>query len=177
MTTHVRKNTGFTIVELLIIIVVIGILAAITIVAFSGISNRANDTAVQSDLAAMGKKMQLFYAEKGYYPQTVADLATTSIVASKGSYMTTSTVTVNLGYCSNNARTGYAIFAMSKSGNRYVIKEGGAVALDTTSTTWDSSTAVLSPQCVAVSMNAPISHGYLSTDLGSGPWRAWVGGN
>ena len=37
---------GFTIVELLIVIVVIAILAAITIVAYTGIQNRAYDTAV-----------------------------------------------------------------------------------------------------------------------------------
>lgn len=39
------KNAGFTIVELLIVIVVIGILAAITIVSFNGVQNRAKDTA------------------------------------------------------------------------------------------------------------------------------------
>ena len=44
------KN-GFTIVELLIVIVVIGILAAITIVAFSGIQNRANNTTLSTDLS------------------------------------------------------------------------------------------------------------------------------
>ena len=38
-----KKQTGFTIVELLIVIVVIGILAAITIVAFNGVQQRARD--------------------------------------------------------------------------------------------------------------------------------------
>ena len=41
---------GFTIVELLIVIVVIAILAAITIVAFTGIQQRARDSAAKSDL-------------------------------------------------------------------------------------------------------------------------------
>lgn len=40
-----RKQTGFTIIELLIVIVVIGVLAAITIVAYNGISQRGQNAA------------------------------------------------------------------------------------------------------------------------------------
>lgn len=42
-----KNKNGFTIVELLIVIVVIGILAAITIVAYNGIQNRAQDTKIK----------------------------------------------------------------------------------------------------------------------------------
>ena len=45
-----KKQTGFTIVELLIVIVVIGILATITIVAFNGIQNRARQLKIDSDM-------------------------------------------------------------------------------------------------------------------------------
>jgi general secretion pathway protein G len=66
-TTH-KQTTGFTIVELLIVIVVIGILAAITIVAYNGIQDRARTTVVNSDLQAIQKAMLLYRADKGTLP-------------------------------------------------------------------------------------------------------------
>lgn len=50
-----RIQTGFTIVELLIVIVVIGILAAITVVAFNGVQQRANNARTTSDLNSLKK--------------------------------------------------------------------------------------------------------------------------
>lgn len=59
---------GFTIVELLIVIVVIAILAAISIVAYTGLQNRAHGSAVQSDISNFAKKIQLYHAVHGVYP-------------------------------------------------------------------------------------------------------------
>lgn len=63
-----KKQTGFTIVELLIVIVVIGILAAITIVAFNGIQDRAKNTSRINELAAWQKMFELYRAENGNFP-------------------------------------------------------------------------------------------------------------
>lgn len=64
-----HKQTGFTIVELLIVIVVIGILAAITIVAFNGVQQRARDSQRISDLANLAKMIRLYEAEHGDFVQ------------------------------------------------------------------------------------------------------------
>ena len=63
-----NKQSGFTIVELLIVIVVIGILAAITIVAYNGIQVRARDTQRSQDMAGIIKALELYKVDKGAYP-------------------------------------------------------------------------------------------------------------
>jgi len=67
---HKHKQLGFTIVELLIVIVVIGILAAITIVAYNGVQMRGRDSVRKSDLVSINKAIKLFYADNGNYPMT-----------------------------------------------------------------------------------------------------------
>ena len=62
------RKSGFTIVELLIVIVVIGILAAIVIVAFNGVQNRAKDSERSSELASIQKALELYYIDNGGYP-------------------------------------------------------------------------------------------------------------
>ena len=60
-----KGKSGFTIVELLIVIVVIAILAAISIVAYNGIQQRARDNIRKSDLAAISKALKLYNVDKG----------------------------------------------------------------------------------------------------------------
>ena len=55
-----QKQSGFTIVELLIVIVVIGILAAITIVAYNGIQTKAKTAALQTDLENTAKTLEQY---------------------------------------------------------------------------------------------------------------------
>ena len=62
-----QKQAGFTIVELLIVIVVIGILAAITIVAYNGIQQRGRDAQRKSDIAQIAKAMKLYAVDNGHY--------------------------------------------------------------------------------------------------------------
>ncbi len=65
------KKSGFTIVELLIVIVVIGILAVIAIVSYSGIKQRAIISSLQSDLSSSATALKLYNVEHGTYPQSI----------------------------------------------------------------------------------------------------------
>lgn len=171
------KQKGFTIVELLIVIVIIAILATITIVAYNGIQARAQESAVRSDLTNASKKLQLFYVDNNRFPNSVAELATVGIDISNGAYAIWPDVAVNLGYCSKSDYSGYALFAMTRSGTRLIIQESGTAKLDTTSTTWDSTTTTLGAQCTTAGYTVNFTHGYVRTDTTTGPWRAWAGGN
>ena len=59
------KQRGFTIVELLIVIVVIAILAAITVVAYNGIQQRSRVTALWSGIVQVDKSFRLYLTNKG----------------------------------------------------------------------------------------------------------------
>lgn len=63
-----KNKKGFTIVELLIVIVVIGILATLVIVTFTGIQQKARNTERKTDINAVASHVEAFYAETGSYP-------------------------------------------------------------------------------------------------------------
>ena len=72
-----NKQQGFTIIELLIVIVVIGILAAIVITTYSGIQAKARNAVRQTDIQSIQTQLEAFYSQNGYYPSN-ADLNSAS---------------------------------------------------------------------------------------------------
>lgn len=67
-----RENqSAFTIVELLVVIVIIGILAAITIVSYTGITQKAVSASIASDLENASKQLKLFQVTTGNFPTTI----------------------------------------------------------------------------------------------------------
>lgn len=61
-------RSAFTIIELLIVVVVIAILAVITIVSYNGITNRATEAAIKSDLRTAASQLSISRANYGSYP-------------------------------------------------------------------------------------------------------------
>lgn len=87
------KQKGFTIVELLIVIVVIAILAAITIVAYNGIQASARDSGRISKVTAIAKAIELYYVNNNRYPPIQDAIGTESTCGSQ---------TENWGHCDRN---------------------------------------------------------------------------
>jgi prepilin-type N-terminal cleavage/methylation domain-containing protein len=72
------RHKGFTIVELLIVIVVIAILAAISVVAYNGFQQRAIATILQQDLRSVSTTLELARAADGAFPASIPASAKTS---------------------------------------------------------------------------------------------------
>lgn len=68
MLKKLKNQSGFTIVELLIVIVVIGILAALVLNTFQGVQARARDTERKTDLVSISTQLEAYYADFGHYP-------------------------------------------------------------------------------------------------------------
>lgn len=91
---------GFTIVELLIVIVVIGILATIVIVAYNGIQQRARIAVLQSDLSSAVKTLGIDNGTNGSYPSSAAAAnAGAGLNASSGTTYQYTYTSIGNSYC------------------------------------------------------------------------------
>lgn len=133
----VARSKGFTLVELLIVIVVVAVLAAISVVAYNGIQDRANDAAVQSNMRAIGDSIvRQTLLDGGSYPfsndssDLMLQLNTLAIEPAKSSYDTSGGA--NMLYLTNNGGRDFLLIARAKSGKAfyYSNQSGGVVSYD-----------------------------------------------
>ncbi len=69
-----RAERGFTLLELIIVIAIIGILAAIAMPAMKDMPTRANEAVLKTNLHTLRDMIDQYYGDKGHYPQTLQAL-------------------------------------------------------------------------------------------------------
>jgi general secretion pathway protein G len=79
-----RRHKGFTLIEMLIVIVVIAILALIVIPRLLGAGRKAKEATLKGDLHQLRNAIQQFEADCGDYPAALADLQTAPAAGSAG---------------------------------------------------------------------------------------------
>jgi len=138
VTLQPNKGRGFTIVELLIVIVVIAILAAISIVAYNGIQQRARDSERVQEITTIQKALELYQIDNGGYPKCGATAVNTPPALTSGSatscleelvpnYISAiPTDPTNSGanqywYASGYTKTGTTSFVSSPVKNNYIL--------------------------------------------------------
>lgn len=119
LTIKNQRTSGFTIVELLVIVVVIGILAAISIVSYTAVTESAKLKTVETDAQGIAVYLNKYKSENGGYPTSLEDVSGAPKVQSEYEY---SYDAVNGTYCVTASVKGASAYVKSGSSQA---KEGG----------------------------------------------------
>jgi prepilin-type N-terminal cleavage/methylation domain-containing protein len=71
-----RKQSGFTLLELIIVIAIIGILATIAMPALLQVPRKANESVLKTNLRTMRDVIDQYHGDRGNYPPTLEELVT-----------------------------------------------------------------------------------------------------
>ena len=142
-----HNNQGFTIVELVIVIVIIGILTAIGLVTYNGLTDRAKKAQVDSAVSNLSNFLDVYYAEEGVYPNSPSVASGFNLAKLPGGIATTNADEsdswstnnkVNLRYFKCADSSGYVIQYKYPSSSSWKNKKVGTTPPDSCYNATDS---------------------------------------
>jgi type II secretion system protein G len=169
-----RPSAGFTLVELLVVIVILGVLAGVVIFAVSGVTSKASSNACQTDVKTVENALEVWKAQSGTYPSVGTPgqtQLTTGPNATLRSWPSSSQYTITL-----DPATAGQVDVTLPGGTPVAVGSGGqpcdasatSSSIPATSTTSSSTTTTTT---------APVSNGVTVTPSVSPGTSAWWGEN
>ena len=70
MRTRLRNQDGFTLIEIMVVIMIIGLLALMVVPRLRGVADRAKTTKAQADIQEIKQALDRYYLDNGSYPTT-----------------------------------------------------------------------------------------------------------
>jgi len=121
MLSNTRNEKGFTLIELMIVIAIIGILAAIAIPQFSAYRTRGYNASSEADLRNLATAEEAYYTDKLSYDASLTTLATGGFGFSQSANVTLTTT---------GDTTSYTITSTHQAGNKTytLIGPGGTIS-------------------------------------------------
>lgn len=124
-----QKSTlrAFTIIELLVVIIVIGILVSITVVSYSGISSRVMSETIKQDLNDASSRLKKYYYDHGSYPASLTDNCPSSD-ASDAIYCLKPSPGDNYSYNTTSPYLKYCLTAAKSNQSSFITQEGTQIS-------------------------------------------------
>lgn len=149
MRTRLNEEEGFTLIELMVVVLIIAVLVAIAVPSFLGFRNRAQDRAAQADLRNTLLAQKANWTDNAAFTETESNLksyepgieidSTTALA----SITAASDVYVDLSVASSDDQV--CLVKISDSGNKFGIFEDATASGGTFYMAWNSSTAAACP--------------------------------
>ncbi len=160
--TTMKSKSGFTIVEILIVIIIIGILASVSVFAYNGVQNRGTRNAAEANLRQNFDKIATWTADNGAPPANTTELISVKLQTNKKFY---SNGTNSYVFCRTS--TQYALIAATMAGDQMIFSSNNGLK-DISAANWGTS---VNTRCSNnLSGSTPFS-GLTSTNA----WQPWTG--
>jgi len=113
-----RKEKGFTLIELMIVVIILAVLSGIAIPSYMSMTSKAKEAGTEAEMANIATALELYNADKDAYPATKTFTAMKAVLETSPAYMNIVPTLDKWGnnYIYSGTATGYTLTSYGKNG-------------------------------------------------------------